>query len=329
MRAVGAGMIAVMLLLMPIGVQAEGSEMYRIDSFEQLTAFSALVAQGEGAFKGKVCLTNDIEASGLFVPIGDEKHMFSGTFDGQGHAIMGLETADGGDFAGLFGFIGREGVVRNLRLEDVLISGRRYAGAVAGYSAGRIENCVVSGGRVIGKSDCEYGAATGGIVGLTDGQVNKCVNLEGEIYGKRYVGGVAGSLCSGSIERSVSMGCVTSAEVGEGLIGGIAGAVQSGGKVRNCISISDVRAERASGVGGIAGGVFSGGLIKCISLGEICGRELGAVAGYASKRAQIAACFYEGTGLPGVGEGRQDGTLMWKRKIGRWRIEPLLHLTGE
>lgn len=328
MRAAVAGLIALILLVTAVQAWA-AEEVYLIGTYEQLTAFSALVLETEGGFTGKAYLMNDIEAEDSFRPIGDESHMFCGLFDGQGYVVRNLSVADGADFAGLFGFVGNEGVIRNLTLENVSVSGERYSGALAGYSAGRIEDCTVAGGRIIGRSEGEYGAATGGVVGLTNGTVKNCVNLDAEVYGKRYVGGIAGSLCSGSVERSMSTGRVTSTAQGEGLTGGIVGAVQSGGEVRECIGASQVRAQRSFDAGGIAGSVFSGRLIKCISLETVLGMEPGAVAGYAARRAQIMSCVYRDTGTAGVGEGRQDGTLPLKRSMIRPRTEQLLYLVGE
>ena len=325
MRAAIAGLI--WALLLAGGGHARAEEVYLIGTYEQLTAFSALVLK-EDQFTGAAYLINDIEAEGVFTPIGDEAHRFCGLFDGQGHVIRNL-AAGGQDFSGLFGFVGNEGVICNLTLENAMVSGGRYSGALAGYSAGRIENCTVSGGRIIGRSECDYGAATGGIVGLTNGTVKNCVSLDTEVYGKRYVGGIAGSLCSGSVERSMSSGRVTGTAQGEGLTGGIVGAVQSGGEVRECIGAAQVRAMRSFDAGGIAGSVFSGSLIKCISLETVYGLEPGAVAGYCARRAQIMSCFYRACGMEGVGEGRPDGTLPLKRSLLRPQTERLLYLIRE
>lgn len=313
MRGLGLWLIAAALLLFPGRAQGGEREVYLIDSFEALVRLCETVYSGEGAFTGEVRLTEDIEAEGEFLPIGDEEHMFSGLFDGQGHVISGLRVKASGDFSGLFGCIGREGVVRGLTLENVLISGGRFTGAVAGYSSGLIENCTVGGGRVIGNSANEFGTAAGGIVGLTDGYVEGCVNLDAAVYGLRYTGGIAGSLCAGRIERCLSSGNVFSPYAGEALCGGVAGSVQGGGKAEMCIGLGTVYAQHATDTGGVAGGILSGSVSKCIFLGEVYAEEPGAIAGYAARRAQIMACMHDAGCPVGVGEGKESGVMLTAR----------------
>lgn len=317
MKSMRALCMGIVVMMMAWGAAwAAQEEIFLIESFEDLERFSAMICESGEAYRGEARLMNDIEAERQLQPIGDAEHMFQGVFDGQGHTVSGLRAAGAGDFSGLFGFIGREGIVRNLTVRNVLVTGGRYTGAVAGYSAGVIEGCAVSGGRVIGTGGYEYGAATGGIAGLVDGQVENCANLGADVYGSRFVGGIAGSLCAGSIRRCLNTGDVYSPQDGEALAGGVVGAVQSGGEVRECVSGGKVFAGRAFDVGGIAGGVMSGSLIRCAFQGRVYGREAGAVAGYAAGRAQVMGCLYDAAAGRAVGEGRQDGTLPLPRRVG-------------
>lgn len=306
-RRIGIAAVIALLTLTHVRTAAGDGGAYRIETFEQLEEFSQMVSEGDGAYAGEVFLMNDIRAVRPLTPIGDEQHMFCGLFDGQGHTISGLRIISAGDFAGLFGCVGKEGVIRNVTLENVLVSGERYTGAAAGYSAGLIEQCTVTGGRVIGRSQNQFSVATGGVVGLTDGRVRGCVNLGTRVYGGRYAGGIAGSVCAGSVDRCLGDGNVYSRFGGEALAGGIVGAVLSNGEIRECIGTAQVCAENASDAGGIAGSVFSGRLLKCIFIGELFSREPGAVAGYAAPRAQIMACRYDPSAAMGAGEGGQAG----------------------
>ena len=90
-------------------------------------------------------------------PIG-APYSFRGTFDGGGHAIRNLFLARGDD-SGLFGGISLSGVVHNVRLLDVDVTGRERVGGLAGESSG-IVSYVQATGRVSG----EY--HVGGVVGL-------------------------------------------------------------------------------------------------------------------------------------------------------------------
>jgi uncharacterized repeat protein (TIGR02543 family) len=73
---------------------------------------------------------------------------FSGTFDGQGHTISGMNIS-GADEAGFIGNL--SGTVKNLTLKDCTVTGTNYVGILAGsiYN-GNIYDCFVDGGTVIG-----------------------------------------------------------------------------------------------------------------------------------------------------------------------------------
>ena len=307
-RRTAAVILALFMIFGAAGAQAAGQDVYLIESFEDLEAFSRMVSEKTSPFSGRVYLTQDIEAERPFVPIGSPEHMFSGEFDGNGHEISGLRIRGTGEFSGLFGYVGIGGTVKNLTLTGAFVSGERYTGGIAGYTAGTIMDCMVSDSRVHGKSLNEYGAATGGIVGLTCGKIVGCVNLNTKVSGRRNVGGVVGSLCASVMEGCLNTGNVFSWERGDALVGGVVGGVQTGGEVVRCIAAGNVYAPEASWAGGVAGGLLSGSMAGCIFLGRIEGREPGGVAGFAAKRAQIMACRFSEQNGAGVGEGRQDGT---------------------
>ncbi|MBO4423509.1 MAG: hypothetical protein J5879_08720 [Clostridia bacterium] len=174
----------------------DGCSRYKIPSYKALKQFAALV--NDGAVEADAILTADIvTAETGWVPIGaDEAHAYAGTFDGHGHTITGLYcTADmtgtpGGDaYAGLFGFIGRDGVVQNVGMHDVYITAsvksayelmaNACAGAIAGYCNGTIRQCYLAGtGSVSGYGISAARRTTfvyaGGIVGYSDGTVRDC-----------------------------------------------------------------------------------------------------------------------------------------------------------
>ncbi len=290
---------------------AEGMYMqdgvYRIENFGALRELSELAAETDGGFSGEVWLMCDIEAEEPLAPIGSPEHMFQGVFDGRGHAISGLRIEGGGAFQGLFGCVGTEGQVKNLTVRGVRVTGTRYTGGIAAYSAGTIESCCIDGGRIAGTGGMEYSTATGGIAGLSSGRIASCVSRKTTVIGRRYVGGIVGSQCAGSVEGCVSGAAVRSSERGRALAGGVAGSVQTGGEIRACISAGAVHAPRAAWAGGIAGGLLSGKMSGCISLSRVKGREAGGAAGYAAQHAQIMNCLYAPWTEEGVGEGRQAG----------------------
>ena len=86
---------------------------------------------------------------------------FETTFDGNGHVLANLFVARE-DHAGLFAGIGAPGVVRNVRLLDVDVTGKEGVGGLAGASYGLVSG-VGSTGRVSGEVD------VGGLVGAQSG----------------------------------------------------------------------------------------------------------------------------------------------------------------
>ncbi len=116
---------------------------------------------------------------------------FSGIFDGNGYAIIGMRIETTSSFGGHVGlFTSVTGEVCNLEMRDVNIinnysSSDHYTGAVAAYNDGTITNCTVSGS-VKGKS------YVGGIVGYNDGTITKCYNTAAVTASSDYCGGIAG-----------------------------------------------------------------------------------------------------------------------------------------
>ncbi len=143
------------------------------------------------------------------VPIGSEANPFSGSFDGQGHTISGLNwNIVGQGCSGLFGYI-RGATVTGLHLTDVDIYAKRaYTGAVCGRAVDSvISECSVTG-RVQGYSDMGGGYAVAGICGRTEGStvVERCVNhasVEGQIS---YLGGIVGQQGGGTVENCANHG---------------------------------------------------------------------------------------------------------------------------
>ena len=147
------------------------TDPYRIGNYSDLVAFAAKVNGGET--NAWAVLTADITATDTaWTPIGDDRgKAYVGTFDGQNHKIANLSNASvspAPEYAGLFGAIGPNGIVRNVKLVDVDLtatddSESSGSGGVVGYnSSGVVKNCSVSG--VV-----RYGVYAGGVVGLNLG----------------------------------------------------------------------------------------------------------------------------------------------------------------
>ncbi|NLV46307.1 MAG: hypothetical protein GXY07_17615 [Candidatus Hydrogenedentes bacterium] len=119
-----------------------------IDSIEELQK----IGNDPGyPLSGDYILTQDIDASVTktwddgagFAPIGPEStDSFIGHFDGQGHAIVNVHiNRPYKSFnVGLFGYVGAGGIVENLGIEDIHVSGRSVVGGGVGFNKGTLNN---------------------------------------------------------------------------------------------------------------------------------------------------------------------------------------------
>ena len=184
-------------------------------------------------------LTADINLTGKeWTPIGDNDNRYTGTFDGGNYTITGLTVnQEGTNYVGLIGFIGSDGTVKNVKLENVNITGSYYVGGVVGYNSGSVTACTSSGS----VSGSYY---VGGVVGGNFGSVTACTST-GSVSGSIYVGGVVGDNY-GSVTACTASGSVE----GRSNVGGVVG-YNSSGSVTACTSSGSV--EGSIDVGGVVG----------------------------------------------------------------------------
>ena len=221
-----------------LGYTIESNGSYTVTSADGLMNIAELVNGGKSDIN--ITLDTDIDLTGKnWTPIGTSfSNKYTGTFDGGGHTIKGLTVTTNDQFVGLFGSIGYAGTVKNVMMEDVQITSNRssgFAGGVAGYSDGTIENCSVSG----------------------------------SVSGTVYVGGVVGAQWNGSIT-----GCSSSATVkGTVYVGGVVGQTNGGATLTACYATGNVIIEIApkkniSG-GGLVGMNGGKGVRACYATGNV------------------------------------------------------------
>ena len=266
-----------------------------------------------------ITLDKNIDLTGkVWTPIGtDYDNAYTGTFDGGGHTITGLTITTNDEYVGLFGYLGnfgKFGTVKNVVMDGIQITCNHrlgYAGGVAGYSRGIIENCSVSG----------------------------------SVSGTVSVGGVVGAQRDGSIT-----GCSSSATVKGTLnVGGVAGQTIFGATLTACYATGNViididRTQNISG-GGLVG--FNDGisLLSCYATGNVT--STGSSTGYVhiggflgDNYITVTACYWKNNHEQGIGYNRNstgatkvDGTdVTWKNAVdamntalqnagSRWRYE--------
>lgn len=121
-------------------------------------------------------LANDIDGSTTtrwnetngFLPIGTQMNAFSGNFQGNNHSINGLSLAGFDQYAGLFGYINKTGVVSGLNITQAALSSNKsvkYVGILAGKNLGLLSNINVSGAITINSPSSNPGQSIGGAVG--------------------------------------------------------------------------------------------------------------------------------------------------------------------
>ena len=247
-----------------------------------------------------ITLDKNIDLTGKdWTPIGTS-NPYSGTFDGGGHTITGLTFTTNDQEAGLFGWLGKAGTVKNVVMEGVQITSNQiYAGSiggVVGYSWGTIENCSVSG----------------------------------SVSGTVYVGGVVGAQIGGSIT-----GCSSSATVkGTVDVGGVAGQTNSSATLTACYATGNVTIE-INPAKNIAGGSLVGmnagsSLLACYATGNVTstGSSTGNVyiGGFlGGNYTTVTACYWKNNHEQGIGYNKEgiapeatnvDGTnVTWENAV--------------
>ena len=280
-------------------IEDDGS--YTVYNADGLMNIAELVNGGKTDIN--ITLDKNIDLTGKgWTPIGtDYDNSYTGTFDGGGHTITGLTVTTNDEYAGLFGYLGNfgnaAGTVKNVVMDGIQITCNHrlgYAGGVAGFSWGTIENCSVSG----------------------------------SISGTVSVGGVVGA----QRDRSIT-GCSSSATVKGTLnVGGVAGQTSFGATLTACYATGNViieidRTQNISG-GGLVG--FNDGisLLACYATGNVT--STGSSTGYVhiggflgDNYTTVTACYWKNNHEQGIGYNRRstnvtevDGTsVTWKNAV--------------
>ncbi len=97
-------------------------------------------------------LTADIDVNGVdLTPIGNDDDRFIGVFDGNDHVIRNVDVnMPETDCVGLFGYVGQDGYVASIGIEDATIRGRNYVGGLLGQGYKCSVNACYVIGSVIG-----------------------------------------------------------------------------------------------------------------------------------------------------------------------------------
>ena len=312
------------------GYTDEGNGNYTVTTAEGLKAVADIANNSNLGIN--ITLDKDINLTGTtWTPIGiDDKNQYTGTFNGGGHTITGLTVTGSDQYAGLFGYIGKDGTVKNVKLEKVQIKSDyqyAYVGGVAGNNNGAIENCSVSGS-VSGNSTYN---SVGGVVGYQwDGSITGCIS-SAIVQGTGGVGGVVGQTSFGAIltacysTHNVTLESNNSNSTYAGGVVGYNGA----STLTACYATGNVTGTGTGTgsiyVGGVTGDNFASTLTACYhATGTVSGpvEATGGVTGRNFKDPMldggiITACYWGSNPNTGIGEN-QAGTGETTKVDGDW-----------
>ena len=255
------------------------TKTYTVYNADGLMNIAELVNGGKTDIN--ITLDKNIDLTGKdWTPIGtDYDNSYTGTFDGGGHTITGLTVTTNDEYAGLFGYLGNFGnaaaTVKNVVMEGIQITCNHksgYAGGVAGFSWGTIENCSVSG----------------------------------SVSGTVSVGGVVGA----QRDRSIT-GCSSSTTVKGTLnVGGVAGQTNGGATLTACYATGNVTIEidprQDIAGGGLVGFNAGSSVLACYATGNVTstGSSTGNVliGGFLGENyTTVTACYWKNNHEQGIG----------------------------
>jgi hypothetical protein len=200
---------------------------------------------------------------------GDDESKFTGSLNGNGFSINNLKINRlNKNNVGLFGYVGTNGIIRDVTLHNVEVKGGSNVGAVAGtIFTGSIINSSVTG-TVLGDN------RTGGIAG----ELNASSSIDSsfsrvDVTGNESTGGLVGLIEFTSVTNSRAEGNV----YGSISVGGLVGYGRSmGGIISDCSATGDVTGtlfnpgSAAGGVGGL-GGSITVPILNSYATGDVTG----------------------------------------------------------
>lgn len=260
-----------------------------------------------------VSLGKDITLTEAWTPVA-----LTGNLDGAGHTISGLnvEVTGAGNLGGMFTTIDTDASLKNVTIEGAVSYSTSAATSYAGL-AGELKGTMY---KVINKASV-VAASTGGTrtyVGGVAGRISAGASLlecqnSGSVTlnsssAPSFIGGVAGFMEDGSVQKCSNNATVTSNSNKSEGIGGIIG-LQQGGKLDACTNsgtLVPTAAAANSYVGGVTGYVQNQSkklltITKCVNQGEISannvqmavGGIVGVIHRYCSGPSEIVECVNE------------------------------------
>ena len=247
----------------PYELQVDENGSFVITSYDDLLFMAKKVNAGASQYvSGSYILANDItvpENEYWDTPIGTSSTKFSGTFDGQGHKIIGLKSNKPAGYTpgsivnstnmGLFGWA-ENAQFKNINLEDVNFSADdTYSLAYVGALCARAEgDCTFSKCIASGSMNFSDASKVGGLVGIAiagrNSSFTNCANQIDITVDEGYdCGGIVGSCDTGTtLTNCYNVGELNGSFQNCDIIKG------SGGKAVNCYVLDNTYYVVRSGI---------------------------------------------------------------------------------
>lgn len=195
----------------------DASGNYTVYTAKGLQAWASHVNQGN--WDTDCTLAADITLTGEnnWTPVGSNIYAYSGTFDGAGHTISGMNISGGTHTQGFIGHL--SGTVKNLTITGASVNGSSTVGGIVGYAEAEssITGCTFSGTVSANQHQA------GGIVGYAEEcHITGC-SASGTVSGTSSVGGIVGNSYDSQITACWSTAGVTASTNGGCIVGNSSG----------------------------------------------------------------------------------------------------------
>lgn len=283
----------------PFAGEGTQSNPYIIKTENELRTISAYINNHSGWSSKHYKLGADIEISNNsidnnFVPFCSVVNAFSGSFDGCGHSISGINISAEESNVALFRVLAANGRISNLILKNFTVIGNKNVGALVGTNRGNVYNCSVDNSKISGSEN------VGGVIGYNLGYVSYVTNAS-EVSGELCIGGIVGQHESGNILSCGNYGDISGVHgKASSEAGGITG--RSYADVYYCFNRGNIKADVY--VGGLIGLCYSE-FRSLYNHGQVSASEYyDSIVGYSDSTEPKELCFsLEGTssGQTGIG----------------------------
>jgi hypothetical protein len=226
------------------GTVGDPFQIYTCDQFQEISSDLSAYYR----------LEDDVDCTGeTYTPIGTSGSPFTGVLSGELNTISNV-TITGVNDLGLFGYI-NGGVVQDVRLSDISVSG----GSSLGTVGGNVTDGVIANIRADDSSSVTgTGGNVGGLIGSAAGStsISKSHYSGSVVLSGSYGGGLLGYATGAiNISNSYANGTING---GSSYIGGLVGSINSGAPaISNSYAAATITGT-ASYTGGFMGGLFVG-----------------------------------------------------------------------